>query len=370
MDNHFFKSLKIENFRGISSLEVDGLARVNLFVGRNNCGKTSVLEAMFLLTGMSNPELFPKIEEWRGLILKQGSELRDFFYNQKHEDGFVLSGNQETGYRKLSVYPLVGNLDVRLIPASPLNNPNNGNARGAAPTRITSSAIDQSLTGLELQFDRPGSDSPYIARLHLGRQGEVPQLHIQHDNKYKETILGRFLHRGGLCEPSLIDSMLNEKRKDEIVKWLQSIEPKVHDIRIGLGGVVAVDIGLDHFLPINHLGDGLIRILAILASIHGTTKGIFLVDEVENGLHVASIKRLWEMVLQHSKQTGTQVFMTTHSQDVIEGLRQASKSESIETQDSAACFWLKKCASDQVKAYRYSTEELDKALNADIDIRH
>jgi recombinational DNA repair ATPase RecF len=47
MEQHFYKQLKIENFRGIKSLEIDDLARVNLFVGRNNCGKTSVLEAIF-----------------------------------------------------------------------------------------------------------------------------------------------------------------------------------------------------------------------------------------------------------------------------------------------------------------------------------
>lgn len=39
MDKHFYETLKIENFRGIKSLEIDDLARVNLFVGRNNCGK-------------------------------------------------------------------------------------------------------------------------------------------------------------------------------------------------------------------------------------------------------------------------------------------------------------------------------------------
>ena len=43
MDKHFYEKLKIENFRGIKSLEIDDLAQVNLFVGKNGCGKTSVL---------------------------------------------------------------------------------------------------------------------------------------------------------------------------------------------------------------------------------------------------------------------------------------------------------------------------------------
>ena len=73
MDEHFYEQLKIENFRGIKSLEIDDLARVNLFVGRNNCGKTSVLEAASLLTGMSDPTLILGIENLRGLNPNESS---------------------------------------------------------------------------------------------------------------------------------------------------------------------------------------------------------------------------------------------------------------------------------------------------------
>lgn len=36
-----FKKIKIENFRGIANLELNDLRQFNLFVGKNNCGKTS-----------------------------------------------------------------------------------------------------------------------------------------------------------------------------------------------------------------------------------------------------------------------------------------------------------------------------------------
>ena len=40
-----FTHLKISGFRGFREFQVDGLSRVNLFVGTNNAGKTSILEA-------------------------------------------------------------------------------------------------------------------------------------------------------------------------------------------------------------------------------------------------------------------------------------------------------------------------------------
>lgn len=43
------KDLNITNYRCFKDLNIDGLSRVNLLVGRNNSGKTSLLEAIYLL---------------------------------------------------------------------------------------------------------------------------------------------------------------------------------------------------------------------------------------------------------------------------------------------------------------------------------
>jgi len=51
-----FRSLRIQNFRVFSNLEIDPLSRINLLTGQNNTGKTSVLEALFLLSAAGNPQ--------------------------------------------------------------------------------------------------------------------------------------------------------------------------------------------------------------------------------------------------------------------------------------------------------------------------
>ncbi|MDE6081815.1 MAG: AAA family ATPase, partial [Muribaculaceae bacterium] len=52
-----FNTLRIKYFRGVKSAEIEGFKRINLFFGKNNCGKSTVLEALFLVTGQSNPVL-------------------------------------------------------------------------------------------------------------------------------------------------------------------------------------------------------------------------------------------------------------------------------------------------------------------------
>ena len=364
MDKHFYEKLEIENFRGIKSLEIDDLARVNLFVGRNNCGKTSVLESAFLLTGMSNPTVLSMIENWRGLLLDESSDLKNFFYNQKYTEGFRLFGRQRTGNRELNVVPIYGAFNVEQLFPAPSNSPDTTRERDAIQTGVLSSATDQSLNGLKFRFTHSAKENcQYEATMSLAKSGDTP-FNFQLDKDYKETTHIWFLGRS--YGPNMVDRMLNEKRKDVLVSSLQSIEPKVRDIRIGLNGIVMVDIGMDNFLPINHLGDGIVHILNILSTIYWARNEILLIDEIENGFHVSSVKHLWERVLESSKQNNTQIFMTTHSSDVIKGLSLALQDKA----DSVACFWLDKFDDDTIKAYRYSPSALENALDVGIDIRH
>ena len=62
-----FECLKIRNFRGFNELKIDQLSDINLIAGRNNVGKTSLLEAIFLLAGAGNAQMAVNINIIRGL---------------------------------------------------------------------------------------------------------------------------------------------------------------------------------------------------------------------------------------------------------------------------------------------------------------
>ena len=50
------RELTLENFRAFRALHLAGLGRVNLLVGANNSGKTSVLEGVAFLASGGDPE--------------------------------------------------------------------------------------------------------------------------------------------------------------------------------------------------------------------------------------------------------------------------------------------------------------------------
>ncbi|MFM7906500.1 MAG: AAA family ATPase, partial [Microcystis sp.] len=60
------QSLKIEGFRGFQNFEMANLGRINLLVGKNNSGKTSILEAIQFLYAQNNIDIFLETISYRG----------------------------------------------------------------------------------------------------------------------------------------------------------------------------------------------------------------------------------------------------------------------------------------------------------------
>jgi|GEM_PF-2767527 len=109
------RDLAIQNYRCFKDFHIDGLARVNLIVGANNSGKTSLLEAVYLLVNQVNLE--PLINLYsRGEIAdysispssfvrgeierRSGYEIRYIFY------GHQLNTEQTISVRAEKEHPL------------------------------------------------------------------------------------------------------------------------------------------------------------------------------------------------------------------------------------------------------------------------
>lgn len=96
------KYIEINNFRGIEALKIKNIKKINLIVGKNNCGKTSILEAIFLLRGISNPQLAVNIHGFRDLKLSE-----DFFYFYHTFENFDFS-------RSPSITGKLGNQEIEI----------------------------------------------------------------------------------------------------------------------------------------------------------------------------------------------------------------------------------------------------------------
>lgn len=347
-----FHQIDIQNFRGIRNAAIKGLGQVNLFWGRNNCGKSSLLDAIFLVAGQSNPILPVNI-----------NRMRD--YRGISESDFALNFFNLDTENKIQIYAY--NQEPRRLIISELKST-------ASKVDVLDASSDLSTTaqvkkyGYILSFSNDGKEMHSSLILNSKNGSEVEQK-IDIDNRYLENLLCRYINSKFDFQTSLegLSKVIENKAEQYMLDSLRVVEPAIKDILVSQSDIL-VDIGLERRIPINLLGDGIRKMLAIASTIYECRNGIVLIDEVSNGFHYSVMTNLWKVILQAAKDNNVQVFATTHDIDSIKGLSRAI-GEMNNLPDGFVCsFKLQKKGTDLI-AFRYSTEQLGYAIEQEIEMR-
>lgn len=347
-----FEVLEIERFRGIRQTRIDGLRRINLFFGKNNCGKSSLLDAVFLIAGMTNPKLPLNINILRNYRGLEKSDIILDFYGLDASKPIIIRAHNDH-IRELSV----SFFETSSSKVDLLSEDNN----------IASTNVENRY-GLVLKCKGEGKE--YESSIILSRKNEKElEQRIKLDSRYKETINCRYLSPQFDFYTS-IEGLVNVlKNKDEefILNALRILEPNLKDVILSQSEVL-VDIGLDKRIPINMMGDGVRKLLSILTTLYECKNGIVLIDEVSNGFHFSVMKGLWSVIIDAAEKNNVQVYATTHDIDSIRGLRDAVLSTE-DFNDQISCFKLQKTNNSELIPYHYSLSSVDYAINQDIEIR-
>lgn len=344
-----FDQIIIENFRGISHAEISGLKNVNLFFGKNNCGKSSVLDAIFLISGPSNPALPININFFRGYSKVSRKDIRlDFYKLNDSVPIHIIAKDGEERDLSISVIEL-GQQDVDL----------SGNEDGS----ISSQA--EKRYGFKMDYSIDGE--PFTSQLEINAS-DISKAVTKADKRYNETIRCRYVNPkyDFLASIQGLANIIQNKDEFFILDALKLIEPAVKDFVI-TGQEMLVDVGLKERIPINLLGDGARKVVALLAAIYDCKDGIVLMDEISNGFHYSVMKSLWKTLLTASSKNNTQLFATTHDLDSIRGLIEAARQ--MKSEESVSAYKLTKGVDDEVLAFSFSVDNIDYALKQEIEIR-
>ncbi len=350
-----YQDLTIENFRGIKKLVMTDLKRVNLLVGKNNCGKTSVLEALFLLSGMSNPQLSVNIHLFRDLVLTNDEDFSYMFNNLDFTVPIRISGRLNNKKRKLIINPLYSIYKSKETEQQDQITPQ----MDAIPA---TTSIIRLVEGLDIKF-QSDQNRQFNANISL----KTKEMGLK--GKYKEQLRCSFINpKTAMTQvDKRIEGLLIHKKLNNVIAVLQRIEPQLVDIRLGTGGMIYVDIGSKNLLPLNIMGDGLRRMIAFLATIADMKNGVVLLDEIENGLHFSSLSVLWKALIAACKEYDVQLVATTHSYECIESFSKTY--QEIEPQgDDIRLFRIDRDG-DIHNAVSFNAELLRAGIEKDFEVR-
>jgi AAA domain, putative AbiEii toxin, Type IV TA system/AAA ATPase domain len=344
-------SLSVQGFRCFTGLEVRPLETINVIVGRNNAGKTCLLEAIEVLLD-GEPSALARIA-----MRREEVEVED-----------------ENKFSSPVVRPAVHYAFHQ------------GAAREAHDRGwVVSSSRPFEIAGEVASYDesQPLHRSFVKATVTLGEEfrGALQWENWRGEKKYPFDLVDAkstpFAQRGalfvgserpsGASSANLWGQLSGSNAEDGVIEALRIIEPRVK--RIGLGyQPPGVFLGLDDDdarYPLGHFGEGVGRLFSLAAYLALSAGRTLLIDDIDTGLHVSTMKKMWELVFTAARKFDLQLFATTHSDDCLRGLA-AALAEHPEFHSMVA---LHRLDLGSPTTTHYDAEEIIRSADANLEVR-
>jgi AAA15 family ATPase/GTPase len=370
------EKIKITNFRGFDEkgIEIDGLSKFNIFVGKNNCGKTSILEAMFISLGASNSMLPNNINVFRELY-PSAQNLKYLFYmvsfnNKPH---FDIEFVNKFG-RKITLIPRFEYPQIRLLQNQ--NNQFQNNMfqnNQVIETIVNRTSLSQNIIGLDVDFsiNKKGyKEQLYKSQLVFDAVTGIP-LPILPKN-YSEELKATFITTNKIenADLSRFTNIVKKQEQHFIENALRCFDDRILSVNPLPGGIFFGLKKTKELVPSNVMGDGVRRFLNIITAVGDEKNSYLCIDEIENGLHYSSQKLLLRSLLKFSESNNVQLFITTHNVEILKNLKEVlEEDEMVSMRDYAKIFDIAKTQNAGFQSYRYNFDDFKILLENETEIR-
>ena len=384
------KSLEIQRFRGIRELKIGRLGRVNLIVGKNNVGKSTVLEALQLY---AKPGSLPELLH----ILVSRGELPTASLNYwKKENGFdfpiesIFNQPREIDVLTKPI-PMGPPKAIEIGPEGSVDQRYQISLRSEVdprPFRV-GHPMPSKLWFLRLEFQ----DSLLAFRMANDPADSVSELFFNLNNTVRNTqsesfpsINSSYVQPTGLSEGligRLWDKISLTEYESDVIAAMRIILPEVERIALRESdhteshlldsrqkssvkkrAPYAKLFGTSSPRPLKALGDGVNRLFGLALSLVNSKDGFLLIDEIENGVHYSVQADLWRLIFKTASRLNVQVFATTHSYDCIKAFEEAAR-DSVE--EGVMIRLVKR--NDEIVVVEFEKDELSIAVDGQIEIR-
>lgn len=303
----------VSGFKGFEQFELPRLKRVTILGGRNNVGKTSVLEAMFMFFDRLNPQMIFKSFAWRGVnivSMEPDSMWAPVFNNYDLDKAICISVFKNTKKEKMTI-KFNPNYISAEIPADTIKS----DAKGP---QIQTNKKPMPSYALDITYDNDDIKNQ-TSHILVGVGGVGMQIDQQMMGWYPVVVfIGSRLAANPSEDAERFGKLDIMGKQDKILGFLRLIEPKLKGLStITVGGISLIhgDVGLARKIPVSYMGDGVSRLLTIILAI--ATSKVVLIDECENGIHYSAMPKIWEGIARAAREFDCQVICTTHSDECL-----------------------------------------------------
>ena len=295
-----FSDVHVQRYRGLDGLALDGLKRINLIAGVNNAGKTSLLEAIYLLIRQNDEAALLDIIRWRGRLEGEPDPL---WLAEQIPPAIRIAGRFDEVNSSDEVNGNSASLDVQRV-----NEP--GEDIEDQTTFLAKLAIESSYAGnaqstdVALFSDRPRRTS-FQGRHWLCRSALTSPFWVNRADALSESN----------------KAALEAGTKAKVIDFIKEhLDARMTNIELAdkFNRFLVSHQDFDRAPDLSSFGDGLRRIFEIGLLFAGVRGGVLLIDEFENAIHTGLLVPFTRMVQELAVELNVQVFLTTHSKETLD----------------------------------------------------
>lgn len=321
-------SLYISKYKNINTLSMDELRKVNLVVGKNNVGKSTLLEALSIYLSNGSEDNIRRILYNRGEIGHNSLSgysidkvhYQSLFYgreeNYSRDYQIVIGQDKDKDNIKISQVFLIEKEDT-------FGDGSIFHKRMALSQEEIDTAkevLDNVITGLAIISPSSRHYMSYSSRGTISRASDKSNFAFVHTNDFKSNFNATLYDRIALStEEQYIIDALNIINPDieriSFIKDENSVDSRIPIVTLK---------GSSHRYRLSSMGDGINRILTIILALLNCKDSVFLLDEFETGLHYSVQGKLWDIIFMLAEKLNIQVFATSHSSDCIASFANAN----------------------------------------------
>jgi AAA15 family ATPase/GTPase len=327
-------SLEIRNYRNLRELRISSLARVNLITGKNNTGKSSILEAIAIYATKGDLNLIYQLLGERGENYRQTEANKNSTDLNMRALSSLFTNRLDDFDNSISIGSIKSNLlgeiqssdksvSLRFVKYFDEIQRDDQGVAIARKRTLLKNITDKESASFKVGLEIRAEGSSYILSLDEDRPSRFGFKGLGNNENF-QFIRTRNIDKE--INGKLFDNITLTQKEQYVIDALKIIESSTERIAFveeaASRGVRTAVIKLSSnqgVLPLRSMGDGINRILTIILALVNSDNGFLLIDEFENGLHHTVQEQLWNVIFNLAQKLDVQIFATTHSEDCISG---------------------------------------------------